>query len=167
MAIDYYKVASDEYVKSLPEDFKKNNGVFYTDVSLANKMFCAIKKHLSADSIIVDPCCGVGVFLVAANKNGFINTYGLDIDKGAINICVANIPQSKFSTCDFLGMEVEDSLSRLSLIDKVDCIIGNPPYVPLTRKIKLNGQYTFRRQVSDMGNNLFIAAILRSLSLLK
>lgn len=49
----------------------------------------------------------------------------------------------------------------------MDCIIGNPPYVPLSEEVTLNGQYAFRRQVSNMGNNLFIAAILRSLSLLK
>lgn len=167
MALDYYKVASNEYENSLAEEYKKNNGVFYTDFSLADKMLCMIKKHLSTDSVIVDPCCGTGIFLVAANKHGFTNTYGIDIDKGAVDFCIANIPSSKFTGFDFLSVETEDTLSRLSLTEKVDCIIGNPPYVPLSGEVTLNGQHAFHRQVSDMGNNLFIAAILRSLSLLK
>jgi type I restriction-modification system DNA methylase subunit len=165
--LDFYKVTSNEYENSLSEEYKKNNGVFYTDVSLADKMFFAVKKYLSTDSVIIDPCCGVGVFLVAANKYGFTNTYGIDIDNEAIDFCVANIPQSEFAVLDFLGEETEDALAQLSLTEKVDCIIGNPPYVPLSGEVTLNGQYTFQRQVSDMGNNLFIAAILRSLSLLK
>jgi 16S rRNA G966 N2-methylase RsmD len=167
MAIDFYKVAINEYENSLSGEYKKNNGVFYTDYSLADKMFRAIKKHLSADSVIVDPCCGTGAFLVAANKYGFTNTYGIDIDKGAIDICIANIPQSEFSVLDFLSVETEEVLAQLSLTEKADCIIGNPPYVPLSKKRRLNGQDAFNRQVSNMGNNLFIAAILRSLSLLK
>lgn len=167
MTVDFYRTTSNKYEKSLSDEYKKNNGVFYTDDSLADKMFCTIKKHLSVDSIIVDPCCGVGVFIAAANKYGFTNTYGIDIDNRAIDLCVANIPQSEFAIFDFFSTETEDTLAQLSLTEKVDCIIGNPPYVPLSEEVTLNGQYTFCRQVSTMGNNLFIAAILRSLSLLK
>jgi len=166
-AIDFFTIASNEYSKSLADEYKKSNGIFYTDVSLADRMFCAIKKSLAANSVIIDPCCGMGVFLITANKYGFTNTYGIDIDKKAVGFCAANIPQSEFALFDFLGSETEDTLAQLSLTEKVDCVIGNPPYVPLSGEIKLNGQYTFCRQVSDMGNNLFIAAILRSLSLLK
>jgi len=167
MAIDTYKAASNEYENSLKDEYRKNNGVFYTDISLADKMFLSVKKYLSANSVIVDPCCGAGVFLYAANKHGYNNTYGLDIDKGAIDICKVNIPQSKFVTFDFLGAETVNTLTQLTLTEKADCVIGNPPYLPLTEGINLNWQDTFRRQVSYMGNNLFIAAMLRSLSLLK
>lgn len=103
MTIDFYKTTSNKYEKSLSEEYKKNNGVFYTDASLADKMVSTIKKYLSADSIIVDPCCGWGVFLITANKYGFTNTYGIDIDKKAIDFCVTNIPQSEFAILDFLG----------------------------------------------------------------
>jgi len=167
LAIDFYKSASGGYENSLTEGHKKNNGVFYTDVPLADKMFCAIKKYLPANPVIVDPCCGLGVFLITANKYGFTNTYGIDIDKKAIDFCAVNIPQSKFIAFDFFGAETEDVLARLSITEKADCIIGNPPYVPLSGKVTLNGQNAFRRQVSEMGNNLFVAAILRSLTLLK
>jgi hypothetical protein len=167
MTVDSYKTISSNYGNSLDDEYKKNNGVFYTDISLADKMFLAVKKYLSADSVIIDPCCGAGVFLVAANKYGFTKTYGIDIDKGAIDICTTNIPQSKFAAFDFLGKKTEDTLARLSLLEKADCIIGNPPYVPLTKDNKLYGQDDFLSQVTKMGNNLFIAAILRSLSLLK
>lgn len=167
LSFDRYKVASNEYETSLTAEFKKNNGVFYTDILLADKMFCAIKKYIGIGSVVLDPCCGAGAFLAVANKYGFTNTYGLDIDKGAIEFCIANIPKITVSTFNFLEATTKKTLKSLDLEDKVDCIIGNPPYVPIAGNVKVEGEYTFRRQVSDMGNNLFVAALLRSLSILK
>lgn len=167
LPFDLYKIASNEYENSLTTSYRKDNGVFYTDMSLADMMFCSIKKHLKNDSIILDPCCGAGAFIVAANKYGYGKTYGTDIDQGAIDFCNANLKQTTFACIDFIGSTADETLASLGLEEKVDCIIGNPPYVPITGNVTINGEYTFRRQVSDMGNNLFVATLLRSLSLLK
>lgn len=49
------------YENSLDEEYKKNNGIFYTDLELANAVinFLNIPKTAS----IIDPSCGTGSFL--------------------------------------------------------------------------------------------------------
>jgi SAM-dependent methyltransferase len=166
---ELYVVASNEYENFLTEEHKKRNGVFYTDIDLADKMFCAVKNYFPDKEVstVLDPCCGTGIFISVANRYGYVNTYGIDVDKDAIDFCNANVPQSTFAKFDFLSNKVDDSLACLSLSEKVDCIIGNPPYVPIAGSVSVGEEYTFKRQVSDMGNNLFVAALLRSLSMLK
>ena len=82
LAQNAYIDASNVYESSLENNYKKDNGVFYTDLSLAEKMLTELK--LPKDAIIMDPCCGSGVFLYAAKKHGFINLFGADQDKNAI-----------------------------------------------------------------------------------
>lgn len=54
------------YENSLDEDYKKNNGIFYTDLELANAIidFLNIPKNAS----IIDPSCGTGSFYTVWNK---------------------------------------------------------------------------------------------------
>ena len=85
LAQNAYIDASNVYESSLENNYKKDNGVFYTDLSLAEKMLTELK--LPKDAIIMDPCCGSGVFLYAAKKHGFINLFGADQDKNAIKFC--------------------------------------------------------------------------------
>ena len=61
LAQNAYVDASNVFESSLESDYKKDNGIFYTDLSLAEKMLCELKPD--KDAIIMDPCCGSGVFL--------------------------------------------------------------------------------------------------------
>jgi hypothetical protein len=168
LTAELYEVASTEYENSLEEGFKKDNGVFYTDVSLAEKMLNAIGRSLDKEnSVILDPCCGAGSFLFAAQKYGYKHIYGVDVDSAAIKFCGDNIETASIHALDFIGTTATDTLASLQLNTKVDCIIGNPPYVPVGNGVTINGEYIFRREVSDYGNNLFVAALIRSLALLK
>ncbi|MDR1397545.1 MAG: N-6 DNA methylase [Desulfarculales bacterium] len=168
LTAELYEIASNEYENSLTDEFKKDNGVFYTDLSLAEKMLTAVKPFLNQDtSVILDPCCGVGCFLFAAHKYGYKHVYGIDVDSAAISFCADSIEGTTLIKSDFIGNSAKDTLSLLELADKVDCIIGNPPYVPVGDRVEINGDYIFRREVSDSGNNLFVAALIRSLELLK
>jgi hypothetical protein len=166
---DLYKAASNEYEYSLGEAYKQNNGIFYTDVELAEKIITNLLKP-EADSIILDPCCGTGSFLYSAEKHGYKNLHGIDYDEKAINFCKSHITNGTFHTFDFIGQTSEKTFKALSLQQKADYIIGNPPYVPISGNVTLNtsaGDYLFKRKVSDSGKNLFIAALIRSFDFLK
>ena len=168
LPINLYAVASNEYENSLTEGFRKDNGVYYTDVSLAEKMLSAVKQYIKTkESKIFDPCCGAGSFLFAASRLGYQNIFGIDIDPDAVKFCNENITGIHCAVADSIGQSVNNTLDLFSLNEKFDCIIGNPPYVPIINDIVLNGEYTFKREVSDSGNNLFVAALIRSLELLK
>ena len=160
-----YIDASNLYESSLEISYKKENGVFYTHLSLAEKMLLELKVDKS--SIILDPCCGVGVFIYAAQKHEFTNLYGVDKDEDAILFCKNNITSAHFASADSIAQDVETILSNINLSEQPDVIIGNPPYVPLTAETTFETDYLFKRRVSDLGNNLFIAALLRALDLVK
>ena len=59
------KFTADE--EDINVDTDIDNGIFYTDLSLAEKMLCELK--LPKDVAIMDPCCGSGIFLYAAKKH--------------------------------------------------------------------------------------------------
>lgn len=160
-----YIDASSVYENSLENSFKKNNGIFYTDLFLAERMLLELKP--SKDAVIMDPCCGSGVFLYVAKKHGYVNLYGVDQDKNAIKFCLNNIDNVSFSTEDSISISGEQLLKKIELNQRPDVIIGNPPYVPLTNGIDINSDYLFKRRVSDSGNNLFVAALMRSLEIVK
>lgn len=165
LAQNAYIDASNVYESSLENNYKKDNGVFYTDLSLAEKMLIELK--LPKDAIIMDPCCGSGVFLYAAKKHGFINLFGADQDKNAIKFCLNNINNASFAACDSIGQVASALLAEFELTSQPDVVIGNPPYVSLAGDVELNCDYLFRRRVSDSGNNLFVAALMRALEIVK
>lgn len=165
LAQNAYIDASNVYESSLENNYKKDKGVYYTDLSLAEKMLIELK--LPKDTIIMDPCCGTGVFLYAAKKRGFINLFGADQDENAVNFCQNNINNVSFACCDSIGPSASALLEVFGLTDQPDVIIGNPPYVPLAGEAELNCDELFRHRVSNAGNNLFIAALMRAFEIVK
>lgn len=166
MILSKYTLASQNYEKSLDSDLKKNNGIFYTDIKLASQIIDFL--NLPKDSIILDPCCGTGNFLTAAKELGYEKIYGADIDKGAISLAKKYISINDLGILDTLGNNAECVLNKFNLSGPVDAIIGNPPYVPITKDIMIDtSDYLFLRKVKDSGSNLFVAAIYRAFDLVK
>ena len=151
------------YENSISLKRKKDFGIFYTDYFLANKMI----KELSMDkrSTILDPCCGIGVFLEAAKKLGFRSIYGCDIDRDAIKICNKN--NNNAIVCDSIFDDSIKTLDKLNIYDKVDCVIGNPPYAVLNDNNCGNYDYEIYDKIKKNGNNLFIGSIIQSIKMLK
>lgn len=169
LTYDLFKAASNEYEFSLADVFKQENGIFYTDVPLAEKIINDLLKPDKA-AVILDPCCGTGNFLFAAKKHGFDNIYGIDLDNSAIELCKKSIPGGAFVAADFIGQLSEKTITALNLQDKADVIIGNPPYVPISGTVALNTtetDYWLKRKVFNSGKNLFVAALVRSFDFLK
>jgi len=124
-ATEFTQVTS-RYEKSLALPKRKAAGVFYTDLSLAEKIIEELA--IPSDAIALDPCCGTGSFNYALAKYGVRNIYGVDIDKDAIDLCMSNIPIGTFVRANSIEVDSHVLLSKLSLSDKVDYVIGNPPY---------------------------------------
>lgn len=151
------------YERSLALQKRKADGVFYTDLSLAKKIVEELAIPL--DAITLDPCCGTGSFNYALAKYGVENIYGADIDKDAIDLCISNIPIGTFVRANSIEIDSHILLSKLSLSDKVDYVIGNPPYAKWSPSKFISP--SFNRKVVSSGNNLFIAGLIRAMELAK
>lgn len=166
MELNKYNLISKNYEKSLDLEYKKKKGIFYTDIELADKIIDFL--NLPKDSIILDPCCGTGNFLAAAKNQGYQKIYGADIDKQAISISKKNIDLAKLENIDTLANGADYILNKFKLTESVDVIIGNPPYVPISKDIIIDtSDYLFLRDVKESGSNLFIAALYRAFDLAK
>lgn len=166
LTIDDYSFRSNDFESSLDDDYKKKNGIFYTDVQLAIEIVKEL--DINSKSIVLDPCCGVGSFLYAAMSNGCENVYGADLVDKAVNMCKSLTNLSTIKKCDTLGKKGKDVLKALGLKERVDYVIGNPPYAPMEKEIVIDtDDYDFLRSVKDAGSNLFVAAIYRAFELTK
>ena len=161
-----YPNISAQYEKSLEKEYKKKNGVFYTDLQLAIDIIKFLK--ISKNASIFDPCCGTGSFLLSAKELGYSNVYGADIDKKAISIARKETLLKNIKLLDTLATSGNDILKKFNLKEKLDYVIGNPPYAPISKNIMIDtADYLFLRNVKDSGSNLFIAALYRAFELVK
>ncbi|MBI9009330.1 MAG: N-6 DNA methylase [Tenericutes bacterium] len=158
-----YTKNSRSYEKSLDSQYKKNNGIYYTDISLAKQMIDALKLSNIEDMNIIDPTCGTGSFLYAASEYGFKNIFGLDIDKGAIKIAKNNVPNGTFKVYNSISNSSSKLMKLLKLRERFHVVIGNPPYAPITNETYgSSNDYLFQRTVKSSGDNLFVAGLLRA-----
>lgn len=154
------------YESALDDSCRAENGIFYTDIVLAEKIIANL--NIPKDATILDPCCGVGSFLYAANKKQHFNIYGADCDDKAVSICSQYIPNAKLITIDSIGSPANLLLEKLNFSEKFDYVIGNPPYAPLSSKVEINSDdIIFKNKVNAYGKNLFVAALIRALELVK
>lgn len=164
LTVDDYSFRSNDFENSLDDDYKKKNGIFYTDVQLAIEIVKEL--DINSKSVILDPCCGAGSFLYAAMSNGCESVYGADLVDEAVKMCKSLTNLSTIKKCDTLGKKGKDVLKALGLKERVDYVIGNPPYASMEKDIVIDtDDYDFLRSVKDSGSNLFIAAIYRAFEL--
>lgn len=166
MEISAYSIESKKYESTLDTSYKKGKGIYYTDIELSSKMIEFLK--IPSNAYILDPCCGTGSFIVAADNLGYKNVYGVDIDVNAVTLCKNKNNLSNITVLDTLSNNGKDVLKKLRLTSPVDFLIGNPPYAPIAKDITIDTlDYLFLRNVKDSGSNLFIAAIYRAFELTK
>lgn len=166
MNLDNYSKISKEYEKSLDSGFKKENGIFYTDIELSEKIIRFL--NIPTNATVIDPCCGTGSFLISAKRLGYSSIYGADIDKNAIVIAKNKCDIENISIINTLGNSGQQTLKQLGVKEPFDFVIGNPPYAPIAKDIVIDTyDYLFLRNVKDSGSNLFVAALFRSFELAK
>lgn len=166
ITVDEYIYRSNLFESSLDEEYKKNNGIYYTDANLSKLIIDYLNIELS--KIVLDPCCGVGSFLYSALLKGCKNIYGIDNNLKSIKLLKILIPESNVKKYDSIANSANDIFKTLGLKEKADYIIGNPPYCPLDKDIIIDTKdYHFLRKVKDSGSNLFVAALYRAFELTK
>ncbi|MGX2944238.1 Eco57I restriction-modification methylase domain-containing protein [Enterococcus alishanensis] len=131
--------------------FIKENGIFYTDKKLANKMVSLLKIDYKSEFTLIEPAVGEGHILSLIVKKYFIenkdknkdeqaeflenNIAGFDIRDEAIAVCVSKLNDLSEK---YIQRKIEwniqkfDALNRKELIEKFgtyDYVISNPPYV--------------------------------------
>lgn len=166
ITVDEYIYRSNLFESSLDENYKKRNGIYYTNANLSSLIVNYLNIELS--KIIIDPQCGVGSFLYSALLRGCKNIYGVDNNSKSIKLLKELLPESNVKKYDSIANSGNDTLKTLGLKEKADYIIGNPPYCPLEKDIIIDTKdYHFLRKVKDSGSNLFIAALYRAFELTK
>lgn len=153
----------DALNENVERKHKCQMGIFYTDIILSK----AIVNFLSLprDNFFFDPCCGKGSFNKAALECGYTNVYGTDIDVESIEYCKNKYQNATFGCIDTLVNSGKAILSHIGLKQKADCIIGNPPYGKWCNKDKTDE--TFSTKVKNFGNDMFVAALLRAIEMVK
>ncbi|NSQ07933.1 N-6 DNA methylase [Enterococcus faecalis] len=131
--------------------FIKENGIFYTDKKLANKMVSLLKIDYKSEFTLIEPAVGEGHILSLIVKKYFIenkdknkdeqaeflenNIAGFDIRDEAIAVCVCKLNDlSEYYIQRKIEWNIQkfDALNRKELIEKFgtyDYVISNPPYV--------------------------------------
>ena len=157
-------IKSTLHESELDNKYKKDNGIFYTDLELANAIVDFLKIPKSAK--IIDPCCGMGSFLFSLKKHGYKYLYGCDFDELTVTQCKKATNMRNISCIDTLGNEGKDVLNRIGK-EEFDYVIGNPPYAPINGDTELKANAKFIKLVKESGNNLFVAALYRSFEICK
>ena len=160
----YFSEKSLIYEKSLKEDYKKNNGIFYTDVELANAIvdFLNIPKEAS----IIDPSCGTGSFLYCLQQKEYKHIYGCDFDMQTVKKCKELTQLEHIYRMDTLGKSGQEILKKVKK-EKFDYVIGNPPYAPIGNGVEIKTTAEFMQTVKNSGNNLFVRPYIEHLKLRK
>lgn len=153
---------SNCYESSLDDSFKKEHGIFYTDLELADSMIKFLK--IPKKSRLIDPCCGTGSFIHTLSQNSCYNVVGCDFDYDTVQTCKRFTGTDEIYQIDTLSNTGKDVLKTIGA-EPFDYVIGNPPYVPIGKNVPLNGENEFISKVKTSGNNLFIAALYRAFEL--
>ncbi|MBO0466665.1 Eco57I restriction-modification methylase domain-containing protein [Enterococcus plantarum] len=131
--------------------FIKENGIFYTDKKLANKMVSLLKINYKSEFTLIEPAVGEGHILSLIVKKYFIenkdknkdeqveflenNIAGFDIRDEAIVVCINklnDLSEEYIERKIKWNIQKFDALNRKELIENFgtyDYVISNPPYV--------------------------------------
>jgi 2-polyprenyl-3-methyl-5-hydroxy-6-metoxy-1,4-benzoquinol methylase len=124
-----------------------------TQVQSSLKLTYFLKKHLKAGAIL-DYGCGIGRFLVSAEKEGFIDNVGIDVSEYAVSQAQLRAVNSNFYTTKYsLGLVKFDCISFIDSIAHIEDtnvtfskLIGNNLNhngVVLIRTPNINSAYLF------------------------
>ena len=161
---DLFSENSLSYENSLNEEYKKNNGIFYTDLELANAIVNFL--NIPNDATIIDPSCGTGSFLHCLKQNGYKDITGCDFDLKTVRKCKELTELEHIYRMDTLGKSGQEILKKVKK-KSFDYVVGNPPYAPLGNGVDITTTPEFMKLVKDSGSNLFVAAIYRAFEIAK
>ena len=121
------------YQSLLTEGERNRTGQYYTRQEVAGEMLADV--FVSDGETFLDPCCGSGAFLLAAQTDDPRRLYGADIDPVAVMLTVTNLLVKYRHTAfvphvfcmDFIGRS-RFSTEKACLPSSFDYIYTNPPW---------------------------------------
>lgn len=186
--MEYAYLIGNLYTQLLPDTYRSNNGVYYTPPILAERLLDLLAAEGAdwGNSVILDPACGGGAFLVTV-ANRILGDYrikalsaeekllhlenhlhGIEIDRFAalLTQCLMDIvvyPESIEAGRRLSSIiRIQDTIQyALTENEQYDVIVGNPPYNRLKLDDKTRKAYA--RSLYGHANlyGLFIDASLR------
>jgi len=108
-----------------------NLGAFYTAPIYVDIVWNFIKPYIDKKTVILDPACGYGVFLI---RNTVARKIGNDIDAKALEIAKANTNNVIYY--NYNSLKVLNRTAYNISDDEKLIIIGNPPYNDITSQAK-------------------------------
>ena len=154
------------------EGGKSKAGSYYSPKQVVDAI---VDDHITADSLVLDPCCGTGQFLLAAADiiDDPTKIWGFDIDEMAVRLARVSI-LSRFPNHNFipqifckntlLDVDSEELFSQDNL-PRFDVIITNPPWG--AHFSQLDTDKLQRLYPSIRSNEAFSYFIFKSMRLLK
>lgn len=186
--MEYAYLIGNLYTQLLPDTYRSSNGVYYTPPALAERLLDLLAAEGAdwGNSVILDPACGGGAFLVTV-ANRMLGDYrikslsaeeklthleshlnGIEIDQFAalLTQCLIDIvvyPESVEAGRRLNSIiQIQDTIQyAIAGSQKYDVIVGNPPYGRLKLDDRTREAYT--RSLYGHANlyGLFIDAALR------
>ena len=162
-----YKFAELSKIAELANAQRENNAAYYTRqdtcFTIVSKLPEA-KEYTTLD--ILEPSVGVGNFLPTLIQKyadvPIVNIDVVDIDENSIAILQALVEKINIPQNIHIRYIVADSL-LYSFEKKYDIVIGNPPYMKITKDKKLLALYKEQAQNKDT-NNIFAFFIEKMMS---
>lgn len=174
-ASDKKDVLSTIYEEISDVQKRKKLAQFFTHKELVN--FLVDNVPITKKSLILDPACGAGAFLIAVlEKNGLRseNIFGIDVDSTALALCSLNmemnIGKNKFNLIqtDTIGkFNLQEYLPEVAIAGGFDVIIGNPPFKNMNKDIGYNSKEPMYNSIINGVANSATLMIGKSYSLLK
>ena len=122
------------YQSSLPEGIKNQRGSYYTPLAVTREMVRGLA--FQNGKTLLDPCCGSGAFLLAADCDDPNLLFGVESDAVAAMLAKFNLllryPDKKFIPNIVCGDFLLDDLFPMQQFDH---IVTNPPWGAATEKI--------------------------------
>lgn len=127
----------EEFIRACSPRLASARGVHYTPPEVVSYIVRAAASALESnfdcdlnESVVVDPCCGVGTFLrhIARNTAWRPRMIGLELIESTAAIALQLVPQAEIACADFLDHPPSPQPSPAQRGEGVLVILGNPPY---------------------------------------
>ncbi len=148
---------------------RKATGAYYTPTKVVKELISGLSesRSLSSSSLILDPCCGTGNFLLQLPCTAIDMLFGIDIDEISVQLTRINMAL-KFPNCTkdqlYTNFQVADYLSYART--GFNLILGNPPWgfdYDDERKTALRRDFQTAQGKTIESYDLFIEQSLRKM----
>lgn len=156
------QVVSDTTISFLPAGLRKQLGAFFTEAQLSGKAIRHFRQAITAESVVLDPNCGIGSLLIESSHQLGVYTHlsdtlemwgrvlrGFDIQAEFIELTKLRLIMSALARgvnadCSleqamsyFKNIVQQDSLTvSISSLSSVTHLFMNPPFVAMESPIR-------------------------------